>query len=155
MMHKISIWKALLVLAISFVAIIFTAPSVFDKKILNVGNPINLGLDLKGGSHLLLDVDFESYIQDQMEMLIDILRKDLRQNKIPYRLLTVEDGVISFVAANLDFMSQIKNTVSKIDKNLEITTNQNKISLSYSKEKMTLLLNDVMHLPFLFPKLQK
>ena len=32
-------------------------------------NKVNLGLDLQGGSQLLLEIDVESYLSDQIELL--------------------------------------------------------------------------------------
>lgn len=64
-------------------------PSFFPKQ------TVNLGLDLRGGSHLLLEMDFKSYLRDHMTNMRDGLRAELRKAKIGYRSLTVGKDSIS------------------------------------------------------------
>lgn len=47
-------------------------------------SPVPLGLDLRGGSHLLLALDFESYKRDHFSQVRDALREQLRKNKVGY-----------------------------------------------------------------------
>jgi preprotein translocase subunit SecD len=59
-------------------------PSAFNK-------PLNLGLDLKGGIHLVLDVDVDKAVAHSVEESIDTVRHILRSNKIRYRNLDADD----------------------------------------------------------------
>lgn len=52
-----------------------------------------LGLDLQGGSHLLLEVDVDSAVRERLESLVDDARGELRQQRIGYRNLRASDGV--------------------------------------------------------------
>ncbi|MEC7831337.1 MAG: protein translocase subunit SecD, partial [Pseudomonadota bacterium] len=45
-------------------------------------NTLNLGLDLRGGSYLLLEVDTETIKKEKSEFLLDDIRSNLRKNKI-------------------------------------------------------------------------
>ena len=55
---------------------------------------INLGLDLRGGSYLLLEVDTNSIKNDRSQSLLEDIRSTLRQNKIKYSgLKTNKNGV--------------------------------------------------------------
>ncbi len=55
------------------------------------GRPMNLGLDLRGGIHVLIDVDMETALEDKLEAYTGDIRATLRKNKIRY--LTVKaDG---------------------------------------------------------------
>ncbi len=45
---------------------------------------INLGLDLRGGSYLLLEVDTNSIKKERSQSLVDDIRLALRQKKIKY-----------------------------------------------------------------------
>ena len=49
---------------------------------------VNLGLDLQGGSQLLLEVDFDAYLRDQLTNLTDEIRNKFRDQKIGYRGLS-------------------------------------------------------------------
>jgi preprotein translocase subunit SecD len=57
---------------------------------------INLGLDLRGGSQLLLSVDFPLHLRDQLELLQDSIKTTLRTKKIGYSELKVEKHNIIF-----------------------------------------------------------
>ena len=55
---------------------------------------INLGLDLRGGSYLLLEVDTNSIKNDRSQSLLEDIRSTFRQNKIKYfGLKTNKNGV--------------------------------------------------------------
>ncbi len=53
-------------------------------------HPLNLGLDLRGGVHFLLEVDMEQASADRLESYADELRTQFRQAKIRYRSIKVE-----------------------------------------------------------------
>ena len=58
-MKNYPLWKSLLVLIVISLGIVFTIPSFLYKEDSSnwfLNNKINLGLDLQGGSYLLLEV---------------------------------------------------------------------------------------------------
>jgi preprotein translocase subunit SecD len=48
------------------------------------GRPMNLGLDLRGGIHVLIDVDMDAAIEKAMEVQVANLREFMRNEKIRY-----------------------------------------------------------------------
>ena len=115
----------------------------FDDSIFN--RNINLGLDLQGGSYLLLEIDNSPVIEQQLQNKLIQIKKFLKDKNILYKNFNIVDNkTISFEVDN----QFIDSTVSLFkDKNSEINpyydqfkTNQfdllvsdNKIELSYSK----------------------
>ena len=65
-----------------------TAANVPDWLIGMGGQPMNLGLDLRGGIHVLIDVDMDAAIKDKVEAYTGDVRSTLRGNKLRY--LTVK-----------------------------------------------------------------
>ncbi|WP_457673477.1 protein translocase subunit SecD [Thiolapillus sp.] len=65
-----------------------TAANVPDWLIGMGGKPMNLGLDLRGGIHVLIDVDMDAAIKDKVEAYTGDVRSTLRGNKLRY--LTVK-----------------------------------------------------------------
>jgi preprotein translocase subunit SecD len=57
---------------------------------------INLGLDLQGGSHLLLEVDLAAVVEERLNSLVDDVRGTLRSERIGYRGLGVRGGAATF-----------------------------------------------------------
>ena len=89
-------WQLFLVILFSLFAIIFSLPNFFSKEILKKlpsfvpSNQVVLGLDLQGGSYLLIEVDTESVISENFESFSDNLRLSLRKNKIYFLILRMK-----------------------------------------------------------------
>ena len=64
--------------------------------------PMKLGLDLRGGVHFLLEVDMDKAIAQRMETSATDLRRDLREQKIKFNSLTLNNNTITLLFANND-----------------------------------------------------
>ncbi len=54
------------------------------------GEPMNLGLDLRGGIHVLIDVDMDAALRDKLEAYTGDIRTTLRKHKIRYLTVKAE-----------------------------------------------------------------
>ena len=99
------LWKKILVLVVCLAGLIYASPNLLPPNLLPgsgvdrlplgaPGRQINLGLDLRGGSHLLLQVEMATVISDHMAAIIDDLRRPFAREKIQYRNLNASDGQI-------------------------------------------------------------
>ena len=101
MMH-IERWKVAVIIAISLVALAFGAPNLVTREQAEQlpgwlpHKQISLGLDLQGGSHLLLEVDTQAIIRERLENLLDAARNAMRQARINYTGLAVQGNGIAF-----------------------------------------------------------
>jgi len=66
----------------------------FNENIL-VSKKINLGLDLQGGSYLLLEVDSKPIIEKNLQSKVINLRKYFKENKIKYKNLSIKNNSIT------------------------------------------------------------
>lgn len=107
-------------------------------------NSVNLGLDLRGGAHLLLDVDFDTYLNDTIENLADTLRKSFREDKIGYKNLLVKQNNIQLELRSQEALKPLKRIISKIDPEINVEASDNRIKLSYSESRLSELLNKVV-----------
>ncbi len=57
---------------------------------------INLGLDLQGGSYLLLEVDSSPFLNQKLQQKLLNLKKILKENKIKYKNIKLENNKINF-----------------------------------------------------------
>lgn len=78
-MKRIS-FKLIIVLAVIIIGIIFTLPTLFPGMWPN--KYINLGLDLQGGMHLVLQVDTEKAIHSTLQQNMQELRTSLQENRL-------------------------------------------------------------------------
>ena len=62
--------------------------------------PMKLGLDLRGGVHFLLEVEMDKAISQRMETSATDLRRQLRDNKIKFNSLSLNNNVITVQFAN-------------------------------------------------------
>ena len=107
-----------------------------DKK-------INLGLDLQGGSYLLLEIDNQPVITQRLQNTLSSLRKYFKNNKIYFKNLRIEDDkTIIFNIAN-DQIEQTKLLFE--DQNSDINPYYNKFK---SHQFDLTILNDQFRLNF-------
>ncbi len=105
--------------------------------------PVPLGLDLKGGAQLLLEVDTTTMFQEKSEQLYEETRSaliDRNKGVIRFSNLRNDDGVVSLVVRNDDEVSDAKGRLKSVFGNtVDIASDGKKITLSYSdvqKEEM-------------------
>ena len=63
---------------------------------------VNLGLDLQGGSYLLLEVDSKPIINQQLQQKLLKIRSELKENNINYKNLKLHNEIINFNLLNRD-----------------------------------------------------
>ncbi len=94
-------WKVILIIAVCLAGIITALPNLLSKEQIArlpswlPAKQINLGLDLQGGSHLLLEVDVEAVIAERLENMVDQVRTTLRKARIGYTGLGVKNDAVT------------------------------------------------------------
>ena len=83
-------WKLVLVFAVIVAAIIYILPSL--KPALWPHRQINLGLDLQGGMHLVLEVDTQKAIESTVERISQEIREQLRKERIRHVAIDRVEG---------------------------------------------------------------
>ena len=106
---------------------------------------INLGLDLQGGSYLLLEIDNSPVLEQQIQNKLIQIKKFLKDKKIPYKNFNIiDDKKISFEINN-EFIDSTSNLLKGKDSEInpyydQFKTNQfellvvgNRFELTYSR----------------------
>src|ERR1700728_3666984 len=80
-------WKFIFIAAVILFCIyglvgVPTFPTSWAQLKQNLSDRIKLGLDLKGGSHLVLQVQVEEAVGQKCDQAVDDLHKQIRDNKI-------------------------------------------------------------------------
>ena len=73
-------WKLVLIFAVVITAIIYILPTL--KADLWPHKKINLGLDLQGGMHLVLEVDSGKAVESTAERISQEIRERLKQKRL-------------------------------------------------------------------------
>ena len=119
-MLQFQLWKKLLVVAIAFLGIVYALPNVIGSdngaRFLP-GKKINLGLDLQGGSHLLLRVDIDSVQRERLVNLGEAIRRDFRSEKVRFNGLSVSENEVVLNVRDEEDVAKAKQIFSDFGSN--------------------------------------
>ena len=92
-------WKAVAILLTAFLVCGFAVPNFFPDSVVEswpkwAQRHIVLGLDLQGGSHILLEVDSGAVRKEKVEALRDDVRRVLRDARMGYTGLVVRGDTV-------------------------------------------------------------
>jgi protein-export membrane protein SecD len=95
-------WSVVLILLVVLGGAVAAFPNLFSAQTVASWpswmprEQISLGLDLRGGAHLLLEVNRDSLVKDRVETLTGDVRQILRDERIGYRGLGERGNAVSF-----------------------------------------------------------
>ncbi|WP_062016792.1 protein translocase subunit SecD [Aureimonas sp. AU4] len=95
-------WKTILIWLAVLAGILFALPNVLtDSQRASLprfmpDRPMTLGLDLQGGSYVLLEVDRASLVNDRLQSLRDDVQVSLRNANVGFNSVTEQNGGIQF-----------------------------------------------------------
>ena len=92
-------WKAAAIVLTALVVCLFAVPNFLPEKMVQswpkwAQRHVVLGLDLQGGSHILLEVDTNAVRKDKLEATRDDVRRVLREARIGYTGLVVRGNSV-------------------------------------------------------------
>ena len=125
-MYKLSRTRIFLILAICVIGIFFAIPNMMKdpSSLPKWWQPVNLGLDLQGGSNLLLEVKLDDVLKDRMSTVEDSARQLLRENKIRYQNLSAGSESVKVKIENLNSRNQARGLFKKIDNGILVEENE-------------------------------
>ncbi len=130
-----------IIISLSFFALI---NFIDDSKNFFISKKVNLGLDLQGGSYLLLEVDSTPVVNQKLQQKLINLRKLLKSNNIKYKNLKLVNQSINFSIDDKDIKlfenffqnkNNLLNTYYDQFKSYELNYNieNNIVIIKYSK----------------------
>ena len=118
-------WKVILVLGVCFLGLAYAAPNFFPRQVTEElpswlpREQVNLGLDLQGGSHLLLEVDVASVIKERLNSIVDGIRPVLRKERIRYGGLGVHGHSVVVSIKDAEVRDKAREVVADVDPDTE------------------------------------
>jgi len=109
-------WKALAIILTALVVCLCAVPNFFPEATVKnwpkwAQRHLVLGLDLQGGSHILLEVDANAVKKDKLDQVRDDVRRALRDARIGYTGLSVRSDSVE-VRISKD--SDVQNALTKL-----------------------------------------
>lgn len=142
MLH-FSTWKVTFVLIICLLGIYLSIPSVFPKvqgSQFFADKNTNLGLDLQGGSYLLLEVGLDEYVNDQINNLRSDIRASFRGQLINGQRIrysggiTVVDQKVRFTLVDPTTADEVTALIRDITPDIEMVNDSGTIIAGYSEQ---------------------
>jgi len=97
-------WKIWLIVASLFIGCAYSIPSFLPENVTNrlpsiLKAHVNLGLDLSGGSHILLEGSTQDVAKQQLQNMEEQIRTEMRRrdNRISIGDISTKDGRLSFM----------------------------------------------------------
>ena len=131
-MKNYPLWKSILVLSLVSLSFIFSIPSIlYQEEPENwfLDNKINLGLDLQGGSYLLLEVDSTILIKEELENISDFVRQISRDEQVIISNIQINLDEIIFRFNDNSSFEKIRNELVKNYRDVKIILNNNLIKV--------------------------
>ena len=135
---KIFSVKQILVIFVLVFSVIYSLPTFYSEvpswlTSMNA-KKMNLGLDLKGGVHFLMEVDLDEVVTSKSKKLSDDIRSQLRKEKLRYKKYTHQNNKIYIEFNDASFYESAENLIKTSYQNTfdikKIKSNDMEISLS-------------------------
>jgi preprotein translocase subunit SecD len=120
-------WKVLLIGAICALGVLLSIPNLFSANDLAdlpsyvPHQQVALGLDLRGGSYLLLEVDVSAAQKQRLDSLVEDVRNALRNARIGYTGLGIAGDAIDVTIRDPGQIEDARQALAKIDPDLVLT----------------------------------
>ena len=140
-----------ILLAISFFALL----NFQDQKSPVIDKKVNLGLDLQGGSYLLLEIDSKPLIKEKIQSKVIPIKKLLKENNLTYENFKINDDnlvfklndvskfEIFFFSKKDNFLNPFIDKYNSFELDFEIQ-DQNKIKVFFSKYGLLTINNSAL-----------
>ncbi|MDA0781090.1 MAG: protein translocase subunit SecD [Rickettsiales bacterium] len=151
-MLNFSYLKITFIAAVCLFAVIFSLPNFMgDKKVgFLPDSRVNLGLDLQGGSYLLLEVDFKTYLKEDLQSVASEIRTVFRDEKVNGERIGYTGGInvigekIVFELTDPSIAPEVTTIIKEVSSELEVTNTEGKVSVGYNKNALEQMLKKVM-----------
>jgi preprotein translocase subunit SecD len=146
-------WKKAMVIIVCALGVIYAAPNFIAEETaksiqsvmpeLGPGKQVSLGLDLQGGSYLLVQVQGDEVIDERLENTVDVIRRTLRDAKVGYKPPPhVEGGAILFRILDPARADEVAGLLRAAASDMVIETGEGgSFSLTYTEQEITAIKN--------------
>ena len=133
-MKNYPLWKVFVVFILLSLGIIFAIPSLLYKEDTGswyLDNRLNLGLDLQGGSYLLLEVQTDVLIKEEFENFSDTIRFIAREKRAKINNIEKIDETLKIRFESSDKLKEIRQEFLQNYRSVKFNiTNKNPLSLT-------------------------
>lgn len=141
-MLRVSLWRIITMIMVALISLLITLPSIIT---LPYGKPINLGLDLKGGASLLLELDLNHYNREQISRTLSALQNEIKKRKIHYTQSIIDENNIIITLRDHTEVEATKGAIHHVmGDTAAIVINDNKLAISFDNAMQAKLTSNLV-----------
>ena len=140
-------WKEILIAFICVFGILFSVPNILPRNVVKnlpdflPNKQVSLGLDLRGGAHLLLEVDLATVEHDYLNQMLDAARQTLRKERIPYaanfpKAVEKEAKSVEFDLKDSSKVGKARSVLSSIDPDFKVNIVGTHVTMTPTEEAL-------------------
>ena len=136
-MKNYPLWKIILVFFFVSLGVIFAIPSLLYQDNSNnwyLDNRVNLGLDLQGGSYLLLEVQSDVLFKEELENFSDTVRLISRELKVKIVDINLQDEELTVRFDESKNLEEVRKKFILNYRNVTATINQNSLKIKINDQ---------------------
>jgi len=121
---QVPLWSRLLTLIILLSGILIAFPNALSPDVraripkFLPSSAVNLGLDLQGGSYLLLGVDFDQVTRDRAESLMGDIRAGLRKARLPFTDISSRGDTVTVKITDASRVEEARTLLQTLNPNM-------------------------------------
>ena len=136
-------WQTIGIITVTVLAVLFALPNLLPSSVLDhmpgwyAQSRMNLGLDLRGGAHFLLEADLRSLMTERLTNLSDSVRSELRKQQVAFKDVNVEGGRNVVITLRDEAQrSKALEAIRAVDPTIAISGSGDLIRLAYSDQEV-------------------
>jgi preprotein translocase subunit SecD len=144
-------WQNWTIIGVTLFSLLLALPNLLPGVVLRflpdwyANGVINLGLDLRGGAHLLFDVDVRSVVRQRLTDLSDSIRAELRKQQMAARDVTSDGASLTVTLRDGSDPAKATEVIRGLDSSLVIATvSPGTLRISFSQQDLTLRKQQVL-----------
>ena len=136
-------WQVIGIIVVTALAALFALPNLLPGAMLDAlpgwyaQSRINLGLDLRGGAHFLLEADLRSVLNERLTNLSDSVRGELRKSQVAFKEINIQGGNSVVVVLRDEAQRQkALEAIRNVDASLAVSGSGDTIQLTYAAQDL-------------------
>ena len=135
-------WLLTLIFAVCAFGVVFALPNAFAPGTVAhwpsfLHKQVSLGLDLRGGSYLLYEVDFNAAERERLNNVVDDLRTQFIAAKVGYTQLAATADHVSLVLTDPARINDVRDVVTKIDPGMDVQVTGSTVTVTPNQVDLT------------------
>ncbi|MBU6235004.1 MAG: protein translocase subunit SecD [Alphaproteobacteria bacterium] len=153
-MVRIGLWQTVFILMLVVLGAAYAAPNLLSKEKLATlegkvpswvpHRTVSLGLDLQGGSYLMMEVGIDTAIRDNAENTAAAMRGSLRDEKIGYTSLRPTPNGFSLTLRDAAQAEDARKVARKLDSEIVFTGEGSTIEAAFTEKRLKEIKDHVM-----------